>query len=275
MGRILLLIPWVLLAFALTLYPKAEGKKTSKDASIPIVLGKIKSPLADAFKVKTYKTPEGDSLRYLLFVPENYNPKKKYPVVLWLHGKSARGNNLETLLSWGEDYGPLFFARPENQKKHPCFIVVPQCPPGQLWAGPWGQPASPQLRLIIKTLKDVRMHYSIDARRRYVVGVSMGGFGAWDIIGRFPKTFAAAMPMCGGGYPLRALGLKDMAIWAFHGKADESVPPSRTREMVEAAKKSGAKVKYSEYKGVGHDVWERAFEEPKFLEWLFAQKRKS
>lgn len=274
MGRISLIIPWAVLAFGLMLCPKATGKVKTQDATPPVVLGKVQSPLAEAFKVRTYKAPEGDSLRYLLYVPENYNSKKKYPVILWLHGKSARGNNLEILLSWGEGYGPLFFARPENQKKFPCFIVVPQCPAGQLWAGPWSQPASRQLRLVIKTLKQVRMRYGIDARRRYVVGVSMGGFGTWDLIGRFPKTFAAAMPMCGGGYPPRAALMKEVAIWAFHGKADKAVPHSRTEEMVEAAKKSGAKVKYSEYDGVGHNVWERAFEEPKFLEWLFAQKRK-
>jgi predicted peptidase len=127
---------------------------------------------------------------------------------------------------------------------------------------------------MVKMLKELRSRYKIDSKRQYVVGVSMGGFGAWDIIGRYPKTFAAAMPMCGGGYPLRASRLKNVAIWAFHGKADESVPPSRSREMVEAAKKSGAKVKYTEYKGVGHEVWEPAFKEPKFLSWLFSQKRK-
>ncbi|HEU4436025.1 MAG TPA: phospholipase, partial [candidate division Zixibacteria bacterium] len=82
-----------------------------------------------------FKSSNGDSLRYLLFVPKNYTPKKYYPVVLWLHGRGARGYDLNTLLSWGEEHGPLFFARPENQKNYPCFIVAPQCPPGELWAG--------------------------------------------------------------------------------------------------------------------------------------------
>lgn len=245
----------------------------AKDIPAPTVLEQAVSPSVGGFQEKMYKSSNGDSLRYLLFVPKNYNPKKHYPVVLWLHGRGARGKDLNTLLSWGDEHGPLFFARPENQKNYPCFILAPQCPPNELWAGPWGQPASRQLRLIVKTLKHLRSRYKIDSKRQYVVGVSMGGFGTWDIIGRYPKTFAAAMPMCGGGYPLRAARLKNAAIWAFHGKADQAVSPKRSREMVEAAKKSGAKVKYTEYKGVGHEVWEPAFREPKFLSWLFAQKR--
>jgi len=87
------------------------------------------------FRQRMFKSSNGDSLRYLLFVPKNYTPKKYYPVVLWLHGRGARGYDLNTLLSWGEEHGPLFFARPENQKNYPCFIVAPQCPPGELWAG--------------------------------------------------------------------------------------------------------------------------------------------
>lgn len=264
----------VVLVFAFALFPQAGSKTASKDIPTPTVLEKTTSPLALAFQEKIYRAPDGDSIRYLLFVPDGYNPKKSYPVILWLHGRSARGNNLETLLSWGEEYGPLFFARPENQKKYPCFILAPQCPPDQLWAGPWGEPASRPLRLIVKLLKDLRSRYRTDSRRLYVVGVSMGGFGTWDIIGRYPKTFAAAMPMCGGGDPSKTRRLRRVAIWAFHGAKDEAVPPSRSREMVEAARKSGAKVKYSEYKGVGHDVWEPAFAEPNFLSWLFAQKIK-
>ena len=263
----------LVLAFACAPLPQAVSKPASKNISAPTVLEQS-SPLADDFQKKIYRASNGDSIRYLLFVPTGYNPKKSYPVVLWLHGRGSRGSNLGVLLSWGDRHGPLFFARPENQKRYPCFIVVPQCPPDQLWAGPWGKPASRQLRLIIKMLKDLRSRYGIDSRRRYVVGVSMGGFGAWDIIGRYPKTFAAAMPMCGGGDPSKAGRLRETAIWAFHGDKDEAVPPSRTRQMVEAARKSGAKVKYSEYEGVGHDVWEQAFAEPEFLSWLFAQKRK-
>ena len=245
----------------------------SKDVPAPTALEQSVSSLSSGFQQRKYKSSNGDSICYLLFVPKNYNPKKYYPVVLWLHGRGARGNNLRVLLSWGDQHGPLFFARPENQENYPCFIVAPQCPPGELWAGPWSKPASRQQKLIVKMLKHLRSRYKIDSKRQYVVGVSMGGFGTWDIIGRYPKTFAAAMPMCGGGYLPRAARLKNVAVWAFHGKADQAVPPSRSRKMVEAAKKAGAKVKYTEYKGVGHDVWATAFKEPEFLFWLFGQKR--
>ena len=246
----------------------------SKEVSVPTVLEQALSSLPGGFQQRVYKTSKKDSIRYLLFVPKNYNPKKHYPVILWLHGKSSRGTNLNTLLTWGDQYGPLFFTRLENQKNYPSFVVAPQCPPGELWAGPWGQPASRQQKLIVKLLKHLRSRYKIDSKRQYVVGVSMGGFGTWDLIGRYPKTFAAAMPMCGGGYPERALRLKNTAIWAFHGKADKAVSPKRSREMVEAARKADTEVRYTEYEGVGHDVWVPAFKEPEFLPWLFSQKRK-
>lgn len=262
------------LAFPNLALSRTGQKLASRDIPVPAVTEPAAYPYAGGFQQRMYKSGRGDSIRYLLFIPRKYNPKKRYPLVLWLHGRSYRGNDLHALLSWGDAYGPLFFARPENQEKYPCFIVAPQCPLGQLWAGPWGEPASRQEKLIVKLVKHLHSRYKIDSKRQYVVGVSMGGFGTWDIISRYPKTFAAAMPMCGGGDPAKAAGLKLVAIWAFHGKADELVPPTRSREMVQAAKKSGANVKYTEYRGVGHDVWEPAFQEPKFLSWLFAQKRK-
>ncbi|MCI0404725.1 MAG: dienelactone hydrolase family protein [candidate division Zixibacteria bacterium] len=272
MVRSCLLLLLGTLAFPTLLFSKTGGKSASKDT--PAVLEQPVSSFAGGFQQRMYKSASGDSLRYLLFVPKNYTPKKYYPVVLWLHGRGARGNDLNALLSWGNKHGPLFFARPENQKNYPCFIVAPQCPPGELWAGPWSHPSSRQEKLIVKMLKHLRSRYKIDSKRQYVVGISMGGFGAWDLIGRYPKTFAAAMPMCGGGYPKRASRLKNTAIWAFHGKKDEAVSPKRSREMVEAAKKSGAEVRYTEYDGVGHEVWEPAFKEPELLSWLFARRRK-
>ncbi|HXF49084.1 MAG TPA: alpha/beta hydrolase-fold protein [Verrucomicrobiae bacterium] len=263
-----------LFAFPTLLVSKTGDKLASKEASTPAILEQAISSLPGGFQERVYRASKKDSIRYLFFVPKNYNPKKYYPVVLWLHGRGARGKDLSVLLSWGDEHGPGFFTRPENQKNHPCFVVAPQCPPDEYWAGPWGKPASRQEKLIVKMLKHLRSRYKIDSKRQYVIGISMGGFGTWDIIGRYPKTFAAAMPMCGGGYPGRASGMKNTAIWAFHGKSDQAVPPKRSREMVEAAKKAGAEVRYTEYKGVGHDVWVPAFKEEEFLPWLFSQKKK-
>src|SRR3972149_9722282 len=124
MGRSPFLLLLGICAFSSALFSKTGEKLFSKDFPIPSVSGPPASNVAGGFQQRMYKAANGDSLRYLLFLPEDYNHKKSYPSVLWLHGKSARGDNLSVLVAWGDEYGPLFFARPENQKNYPCFIVA-------------------------------------------------------------------------------------------------------------------------------------------------------
>ncbi|MBA3354530.1 MAG: prolyl oligopeptidase family serine peptidase [Pyrinomonadaceae bacterium] len=112
---------------------------------------------------------------------------------------------------------------------------------------------------------------SVDSRRLYVMGMSLGGYGTWDIITRRPTTFAAAVPICGGGNASKAPLLAKTPIWAFHGDEDDSVSVSESRRMIAALKKAGGQARYTEYKGVGHNSWVRAFKEPDFLSWIFAQ----
>jgi predicted peptidase len=176
-------------------------------------------------------------------------------------------------LAYGDEHGPLFFARPENQGKYPCFIVAPQCPANTYWADPDADRPAVQTRLVIEMLKDLQTRFRIDSRRMYVMGISLGGYGTWDIITRQPEMFAAAVPMCGGGNPSRAKLMTSTPIWVFHGEADEQVNVSESRKMVEAVRQAQGKIKYTEYKGVGHYVWEQAFREPELLVWLFSQKK--
>jgi len=115
---------------------------------------------------------------------------------------------------------------------------------------------------------------NVDSRRIYVGGLSMGGFGTFEILWRRPQLFAAAFPICGGGNPVGVnLYGKKFPIWVFHGAADDVVPVANSRIMVDALKTAGAKVKYTEYPGVKHDSWKNAFAEPELLPWLFAKKR--
>jgi predicted peptidase len=102
----------------------------------------------------------------------------------------------------------------------------------------------------------------------------MGGFGAWIAISRYPRLFAAAIPVCGGGDPLAVSGTTTK-VWAFHGSADTVVPPRRSREMIEALKKAGASPRYTEFAGVGHNAWEHAYGEPGLADWLFSQQLES
>jgi len=115
--------------------------------------------------------------------------------------------------------------------------------------------------------------YPIDKGRIYLTGLSMGGYGTWDLISRRPELFAAAIPVCGGGDPAQAEKLAKLPIWAFHGDADPLVPVERPRDMIAAIKKAGGEPKYTEYKGVGHDAWTPTYRDSKVLDWLFEQKK--
>lgn len=135
-------------------------------------------------------------------------------------------------------------------------------------AGPLPPPAHNAPQRIFTNDKRETMPYRV-----YVIGQSMGGYGAWDIIQRRPELFAAAIPTCGAGDPSRAAVLKDLPVWIFHGSNDRSVPVSGSRQMETALKKVGGNVRYTEYAGLGHCSWPRAYAEPGLVEWLFSQKR--
>jgi predicted peptidase len=228
---------------------------------------------ASRFVERRFLSAGNESLRYLLFVPAHYDRGKKYPLVLWFHGGGARGDNPKTILSWGDKHGPLYLARPDNQSDHPCFVLAPQCPAGKLWADPMSDQPLDQLRLVLELLDSIEKEFSIDAKRLYVIGISMGGYATWDIIARRPNRFEAAVPICGGGNPAKAPRLVNTAIWAFHGEKDDLVKVEESRMMIAAIERAGGKPKYTEYRGVGHSAWEEAFNEPGFLEWMFSRVR--
>jgi predicted peptidase len=227
---------------------------------------------ANDFDERRFVNTRGESMRYLLFIPKEYDKQKKYPLLLWLHGGGARGDSLKLILSWGDKHGPRFFARAENQAAYPCFILAPQCPLGKFWSDPYAEKPYDEIRLVLEILDGIKAEFSIDPARLYVMGISMGGYGTWDIVARRPDMFAAAVPICGGGNPAKAASMKNTSIWAFHGDEDNMVDVNESRRMIEAIKHAGGKPKYTEYKGVGHNAWERAFAEPDFLSWIFSQR---
>jgi predicted peptidase len=132
--------------------------------------------------------------------------------------------------------------------------------------------ASVPMNLTMDLLEKLIHKYPIDKKRIYVTGLSMGGFGAWDMICRYPGKFAAAIPICGGGDTGKAQLLVNTPIWAFHGSNDKVVKVILSRNMINAIKANGGNPKYTEYKGVGHDCWINAYKEKGLLEWLFGQK---
>jgi len=225
------------------------------------------------FLAKTYQNASGATMPYRLFVPANYDKRKKYPLMLWLHGGAGRGRDNLKQISSGNRIGSHVWTLPENQSKHPCFVVAPQCPVNELWATLAMAEPTNQIKLVLELLRDLQKEFAVDARRLYIAGQSMGGFGTWSAIAQHPDLFAAAIPVCGGGDESKAANLTATPIWAFHGEKDEAVSVERSRKMIDAVKRVGGKPKYTEYKGADHVIWDKVFGEPELLTWVFAQKR--
>ena len=228
---------------------------------------------ASVFLTKIYKNSRGETMPYRLFVPRGYNKQRKYPLVLWLHGGGGRGNDNVKQISGGNTLGAHVWTQPENQSRYSCFVVAPQCPENEYWTIFNTTQPSRQMQLALEILQDLQRTFNIDSQKLYVAGQSLGGFGTWSVISEHPQMFAAAVPICGGGTESEASKLIRMPIWAFHGEADQAVSVERSRKMIAAIKAAGGAPKYTEYKGVGHVIWERVFNEAELLPWVFAQTR--
>ncbi|RYD73127.1 MAG: hypothetical protein EOP84_22040, partial [Verrucomicrobiaceae bacterium] len=231
---------------------------------------------AKEFEPHVYQAPDGQSLPYQLLSPET--PSGKVPLVILLHGAGERGNDNQAQLKHG---APLFLKK-EIQEKYPAYVLVPQCPKDQKWVDwDWRQPFTKQpaepaapMKLVLAVLDTLlKEKQDIDHDRIYVTGISMGGFGTWDIATRYPDRFAAIVPICGGGDPEKAPAIAKLPVWTFHGNADSVVTVDLTRRMVDSIQKAGGTPLYTEYANVTHDSWSNAYSEPMLLPWLFAQKR--
>lgn len=413
-------------------------------AAVAVLLITSAAGAADVkdFEAREQRDAEGNALPYRLFRPKDYDPAKKYPLVLFLHGAGERGTN-----NTAQVRDALYFAKASVQAEHPCFVMAPQCPAnrpafqvygsnsgeydptyakeyGKATAGEWKayrlqlgklptgvkthllidsrstprmarpvpnspdnprppaksvvefknvrvyesgaagaegkwdlskmgfpksgavavsadgstitvtgdarlkvrlpqpymvtkdtmmefefrspvqgamhaigldtdeqmdyrwvqvdwggkthampkEPSTP-MRLAMAALDKVRAEFSIDPSRIYLTGLSMGGYGTWDLLARRPGMFAAAVPVCGGADETTAPLIRDLPIWCFHGGADKVVPTQRSRNMIEALKKAGGTPKYTEYPGVGHNSWDKAYSDAEMIGWMFGQRK--
>jgi predicted peptidase len=230
---------------------------------------------SEGFQARTFKGSAPFTLPYRIFIPEHYDANKSYPVVLALHGSGERGDdNLSPLTA---NHLATVWTIDSNQSKFPCFVVVPQCPKDSTWVKYYSPiattPISGPMKTVMELLDSLAVEFHFDPDRIYIVGLSMGGFAAWDAISRFPDRFAAAIPICGAGDTTRAESIKRIPIWAFHGSLDPKVPVSGSRDMISAIQNAGGEPNYFEYLEVGHDSWTPAFAERNLVSWLFAQKR--
>lgn len=220
---------------------------------------------------------DGHKVHYRLLKPEKIEPGQKYPVVLSLHGAGERGSdNVKQLM-----YLPQQMADAQHREKFPCFLIAPQCPAGQKWANiNWSAKTSePQPEIAgpmqdaVAMLEHVLKTYPTDPNRVYLTGLSMGGYGSWDLATRHPEWFAAVVPICGGGDERQAKKLVGIPLWAVHGDADRAVPVERSQQMIAAIKEAGGEPKYSELPGVGHNSWTPAYKDLGVIKWMFAQKK--
>ena len=223
---------------------------------------------------------DGVEYPYQVFVPRK-RKRAPAPAILFLHGSGERGSDGQLQTTVG--LGPALKQRAAD---FPAIVVMPQAPKGSTWAGATAQAA-------IVALDEALAEFGGDAERKYLTGVSMGAYGAWEIALLNPDRFAALVPICGGLRPLvaspgiavtavvRSAGdvyedaarrLARIPTWIFHGAEDKAVPVEGSRAMAEALRKVGAPVHYTEYAGVGHVSWDRAYAEPELWTWLFAQR---
>jgi predicted peptidase len=233
---------------------------------------------ARTVRVAPAKDVEPVEFAYRLLGPKSITPGTRYPLVIFLHGAGERGNdNLSQL-----KYFPTWMAEQSARQAHPCFVLAPQCRDEQKWVDvDWSKiestPQSPtptvDMLAVIAALEDTLQREPIDPARIYLTGLSMGGYGSWDLAARMPDRFAAVLPICGGGDEATAAKIKDLPIWCFHGDADTAVRVERSRTMIEALRAAGGAPKYSELAGVGHDSWTPAYRDPDVLAWIFAQKK--
>jgi predicted peptidase len=243
---------------------------------------------AGTFETHVFTDPSGHSMTYYLYGPDSYTSGATYPVVLLLHGG---GESADPLASAEQNRQALLaqayiqaFTAPSTQSEWPCFVLVPQAPRGERWVSVppsvsaytlTPQP-SQSLTLAMEIAQSVTLTYrAIDPLRMYLAGVSMGAFGTWEATERWPDVFAAALPVAGAGDPHAAPALKHLPIWAFHGADDAIVPVEASRVMVRAVRAAGGTVCYTEYPGVGHNIWltEHALSDPQVLAWLFSQTK--
>ncbi len=209
-----------------------------------------------------FKSDDG-SLSYLLYLPQDYNERTdKVPLIFFLHGRGESYGPLKLVEKWGP---PRMVARGDEL---PYILVSPQCP----GTSDWRKPA--QQALLAQLLDHVVQQFRVDEDRIYLTGLSMGGYGSWQLAATHPDRFAAVAPICGGGDPGQAGRLKSLPIWVFHGDQDKAVPFQRSVEMVDAIRAAGSTtVRFTTLENVGHNSWSAAYATPELYQWFDEQTR--
>jgi predicted peptidase len=229
---------------------------------------------------------QGTAYKYQVFLPDTWNPHQKWPIILFLHGAGERGDDGLNQTDVG-----IGTAIRIDRSRFDAIVVMPQCRKNIWWI------QSPMDDLAIQSLDAATKEFHGDPSRTYLTGMSMGGYGSWFIAGKYPKKFAAMIVICGGirppenayktdpslakltppdqpqSYANAASKVGKIPVWIFHGADDDIVPVIESQRMNTAMKALGGEVHYTEYPGVKHVSWDRAYDEPKLFPWLFSKSR--
>ncbi|AEU37416.1 carboxylesterase family protein [Granulicella mallensis] len=225
---------------------------------------------------------EGQTYRYQVYLPADFDKKKSWPVILFLHSVSQRGDDG---LQPG-DFGIAHAIRADRDR-FPFIVVMPQCGKDKKWVVPAMQ------KMVLAELDNSVHEFHGDRTRIYLTGISMGGFGVWEMAAQYPGRFAAFVPICGGihgppkvpdarvtvaadpaiadPYAETARRIGRTPVWFFHGSVDPVVSVEESRQMATALKESHADFRYTEYPGAGHEIWDKAYAEPELFHWLLSQ----
>jgi predicted peptidase len=219
-----------------------------------------------------------DTLQYRLAYPIDYDARKKYPLLLYLHGNGERGSDNQTPLL----RVPAALISATGLQRYPCFMLVPQCPKKQVWVdfphfpkslGTSAQPTRPA-QLTLSLVDELVHQLAIDTDRMYITGYSSGGEGALDLLTRRPTLFAAAIPVCSVSDTSQARSISTIPVWLFHGSADSVNRAEYSRLMVASLRQHGGNPIYTEYRGAGHNIVQQAYAEEGLFDWLFRQKKR-
>jgi predicted peptidase len=224
--------------------------------------GRMQRPVVSSQIECTFETdiPRPMSGNYLMYLPEQYDrSQKRWPLILFLHGSGQRGSNLQAVKKHGLP------KEVETKRDFPFIVISPQCPNGREWSSEY----------LGELLDDIISHYRVDPDRVYLTGMSMGGYGVWDLASRYPEKFAAIAPVCGGGNSARAARLRGVPAWVFHGARDNEVPLAEAQAMVNALKRAGGTVKFTIYPKAGHKCWEETYRNPELYAWFLQHHRRS
>lgn len=199
------------------------------------------------------------ALKYLVYTPAEYgvDPQRRWPLILFLHGSGERGTELGAVKKHGL---PAFL---DSRPDFPFVVVSPQCPDGIYYDND----------ALTALLDKVEADYAVDRSRVYLTGLSMGGWGAYQLACAHPERFAAVAPVSGWGLEDLASSLKDVPVWAFHGADDPYVPLDWDQRMVNEVNKTGGHAKLTVYPGKGHNVWPETFGNQELYDWFLEHKR--